>query len=238
MHVAYFCRENNIESDIVKMLEQYCFFKDFKFVIDKFKCENELFEVFEHKKYHIIFFDIEGKYDSCINAAAKIRKIDGFITIIFIAEDKSYAFNAFEVYPLDYILKPVKFERLESSLDRCCQGIKRTVKYINVNCNKINTKISVSNIIYIEVLGNTSCIHMASNAVVKTYMTLSELEEILSPNHVFIRTHRSYIVNMEFVSEMKKNCFIMKNGDLVAIRKNNSKVIRNIFNKFYYNHLS
>ena len=112
------------------------------------------------------------------------------------------------------------------------KNINFSKKYITVNNNKINTKINISTIIYIEVIGNVSCIHISSGNVVKAYITLSELERTLSNNPLFLRTHKSYIINMEYVSSMEGNSFIMKNGDIIAIRKNNCKEIKRIYQRF------
>ena len=235
MFVAYFCFKQSDTNNIYDLLEKYCLFKDFKFVIEKFNSKGQFFKIFEHKKYKIIFFDMSGNYDGCIEIGKKIREIDNDIPIVFFAGNKYYAYDAFEIYAADYIFKPVKFERLERTLDRIMKNIPVMKKFISVNVNKINTKINIANIIYIEVIGNVSCIHMTPNNIVKVYMTLSELEDTLKNNPLFLRTHKSYIVNMDFVSDMQGNSFIMKNGDVVAIRKNNCREIKQIYKRFFLN---
>ncbi len=232
MHAAYFCFKQIDTNNVCDLLEKYCLFKDFKFIVERFCSEAQFFKAFEHKKYKIIFFDMVDNYSLCIGIAKRIREIDNNISIIFFAGNKYYAFDAFQIYAADYIIRPVKFERLEMTLDRIMKSISVSKKFIYVNVNKINTKINIANIVYIEVIGNVSCIHLTSNNVVKVYMTLSELENMLKNNPLFLRTHKSYIINMEFVSDMKNNTFIMKNGDIVAIRKNNCREIKQIYKRF------
>ena len=232
MHIAYFCFNNFINKNILKYFEEYCLFKDFKFVIDKFNSDCQFFKVFEPKKYRIIFFDMANNGKMCIEAAKKIREIDSNVILIFFASNKYYAYDAFLLYAADYIFKPLKYERLEKTLDKVLKNINVLKKYITVNNNKINTKITVANIMYIEVIGNISCIHLSSNNIVKAYITLSELEEMLSNNPLFLRIHKSYIVNMEYIDSMEKNSFIMKNGDVIAIRKNNCKEIKKTYQRF------
>ncbi len=232
MHVAYFCFSKEDINNLTVLLEQYCLFKDFKFVIEKFNSENGFFKAFEPKRYKLIFFDTTENPKECFLIANKIRKLDGNTLMIFFADNKYYAYDAFLLYAADYILKPIKFERLERTLNRILKNVNMSKKFINVNCNKINTKINVSNIMYIEVIGNVSCIHLASGNLVKVYITLSELEEMLKYNPLFLRTHKSYIINMEYVSEMQGYGFIMKNGDIVSIRKNNCKEIKSLYRRY------
>lgn len=235
MHIAFFNFKNENNDYIFDFLEQYCLFKDFKFTIDVFNSENQFFKVFEPKKYRIVFFDMSNNGKKCIEASKKIRKVDGNISIIFLASNKFYAYDAYRIYAADYIMKPIKLERLEKTLDKILKNANIAKKFITLNSNKINTKINVNNICYIEVIGNVSCIHMATNEILKVYITLSELEEMLKNNPLFIRTHKSYIVNMDYVANMEGNSFIMKNGDIVAMRKNNCKEIKKVFKKFSVN---
>ena len=232
MYIAYFCFEKYKIDDIFDFLDEYCLFKDFKFIVDAFSSENQFFKAFDTKKYRIIIFDIGNHGKECIETASKIREIDNNAALIFFAGNKYYGYDAFLLYAADYIFKPVKYDRLEKTLDRILKNINVSKKYITVNNNKINTKINISTIIYIEVIGNVSCIHISSGNVVKAYITLSELERTLSNNPLFLRTHKSYIINMEYVSSMEGNSFIMKNGDIIAIRKNNCKEIKRIYQRF------
>ncbi len=232
MYIAYFSFEKYKSDDIFDFLEEYCLFKDFKFVVDIFDMEVQFFKAFELKKYRIVLFDMGNDGKKTIETASKIREIDSNTAIIFFAGNKYYAYDAFLLYAADYIFKPIKFERLEQTLERVLRNINISKKYITVNNNKINTKINVSTITYIEVIGNVSCIHISSGNIIKAYITLSELERMLSSNPLFLRTHKSYIINMEYVGSMQRNSFIMKNGDVIAIRKNNCKEIKRTYQRF------
>jgi len=232
MHIAYFCFGKEISKYILDFFEEYCLFKDFKFTVEIFNSEKQFFKSFEHQKYRIVFFDMDNNGKLCIDTATKIREIENNSAIIFFASNKYYAYDAFLLYAADYIFKPVKLERLERTLDRVMKNINISKKFITVNSNKINTKINIAGIIYIEVIGNVSCIHLSSGNIVKAYITLSGLEKMLKNNPLFLRTHKSYIVNMDYVDEMQGNGFIMKNGDIVAIRKNNCREIKRIYQRF------
>ena len=149
MYIAYFCFEKYKIDDIFDFLDEYCLFKDFKFIVDAFSSENQFFKAFDTKKYRIIIFDIGNHGKECIETASKIREIDNNAALIFFAGNKYYAYDAFLLYAADYIFKPVKYDRLEKTLDRILKNINVSKKYITVNNNKINTKINISTIIYI-----------------------------------------------------------------------------------------
>ena len=232
MQVAYFSFDKNNDKSILNCLNDYCLFKDFKIVIENYFNEKNFFESFQQKKYRIVFFNISSDDKKCIEVAKKIRELDNNTAIIFLADSTEFAYDAFLLYSSDYILKPIDEERLKKTLDRILKNVNLSKKFITVNSNKINTKINITNILYIEVIGNVSCIHLSSNNIVKAYITLSEIEKMLKNNPLFLRTHKSYIVNMDYIAEMNGTSFIMKNGDVVSIRKNNCKEIKQTYKRF------
>lgn len=152
----------------------------------------------------LLDIELDGQSFNGIEVARKIVEIKQDIVIVFITGYTQYALDSFSVHPYDYILKPVKksiLADLITNIDHKIQSERvlskdtLTIKHKN---NIINIK--KREIIYIEKLSNQACIH-TTNGVHHVYKSLQELEEQLDRR--FMRTHKSYIVNLIWVKRIE-----------------------------------
>jgi tetratricopeptide (TPR) repeat protein len=91
------------------------------------------------------------------------------------------------------------------------------MEYIEVVENRLPVRISLKDIIYIEVYKKICMIHL-TYGVVNSYITIDELEKSLGPE-TFVRCHRSYIVNMERVKKIEKGMVVLANGDRAFVSR-------------------
>jgi DNA-binding LytR/AlgR family response regulator len=161
-------------------------------------------EAFEYLKSHqidLIFLDIEMPLLSGIDF---VKTVNSSTKVIFTTAHRNYAVESYELNVIDYLLKPISFSRLFSSIQKLkshqkpnlentnSSAEKETENYIYVNENKKYIKIDFDAILYIESLKDYVKIHLESKRVV-TKDSISNFIKKL-PNQ-FLRTHRSYIVN-------------------------------------------
>ncbi|MDE5414590.1 LytR/AlgR family response regulator transcription factor [Alkalihalobacterium chitinilyticum] len=136
--------------------------------------------------------------------------------VIFITGHNNYALEAFDVSAVDYIVKPINRERLFCALEKAKQAIyyHRQLERAKIEnpkplhdgrkklvCRYEGTTfyIAFQNIIFIEKEGRKALIHTPQK-VIETNETMSSLLERLDVR--FIQSHRSYILNIEQVSEI------------------------------------
>jgi DNA-binding LytR/AlgR family response regulator len=175
----------------------------------------------EHKP-DLIFMDIQMPAISGIEAAEILLNSGHPPYIIFVTAYDSYAIRAFELHAIDYLLKPVEIERLESSLDRIrkllssngessvsLKAMKEMLAgYKNNRNNKIITvckdekyyPVPVEKIKYAYADDKKTFLVTTTGKFLYKY-PLHKLEEILPEN--FVRTHRSYIVNIQFIKDIE-----------------------------------
>ncbi|RAV21207.1 DNA-binding response regulator [Paenibacillus contaminans] len=70
----------------------------------------------------LAFIDIKIAEDSGLTLALELRHMNADLDIVFVTSHKEYALDAFDVYPLDYIVKPVSLKRLEETIARAARG--------------------------------------------------------------------------------------------------------------------
>jgi two-component system, LytTR family, response regulator len=166
--------------------------------------------------------------------------------IIFVTAYDKYALRAFDVHALDYLLKPFDDERFEETLEHVCKQIKRNrienlsgkLAGLLADYNKASKTgkpnayqkrlvirstgkisfIEVEEIEWIEAEGSYVSLHTGARAHLMRG-TLKKLEKTLDPRR-FVRIHRSAIVNISFVRELKPYF----HGEYVVILKNGKKL--------------
>ncbi|GGD01503.1 LytR/AlgR family response regulator transcription factor [Pontibacillus salipaludis] len=122
------------------------------------------------------------------------------IDVIFVTANSVYAVHAFELNVHDYIMKPYRKDRLVQSLERYIQKTRSTEMKGRLFI-KQKSEIHIlpkKEIIFIERTGRSSTIYTKGQAV-QTYQTLGDLEGELRERD-FIRSHRSFIINIHFVT--------------------------------------
>jgi len=160
----------------------------------------------EHK-IDLIFLDVQLKDG---NAFELIRELDETTRVIFITGYNNYAVRAFEVNALDFLVKPVQKNRLERALQIFTDDSKRhkTLPLISSEndillCDGgISHFIPIADIVYIQSDKDYTHVVTASK---KFFMrrSIASWEEQL-PLSLFIRIHRSYLINEKHVSEIKR----------------------------------
>lgn len=137
-----------------------------------------------------------------------IRSLKEKPIIIFITAHKKFAIDGFDLDALDYLLKPIPFERFARMVNKAIeyhqhkQNSKEDLKHsLFVRSEYRMVKIDLSAIEYIESLEDYIKIHLGPGKFVLTLMTLKTILEKLPPDR-FKRIHRSYIVPVARVSSV------------------------------------
>ena len=157
----------------------------------------------------VIFLDIQMPGDSGFDL---LEKTDVDAHIIFITAYDEYAFRAFEVNALDYLLKPVNPERLEKALEKLefqegdIPVMTRKLNYDDRLFLRIGRHfkfLKVSTIVKVSAAGDYSEVLTSEGNKGLTHKSMKEWEARLPAQH-FIRIHRSTIINMEFVERIEE----------------------------------
>ena len=169
-------------------------------------CKNamEAFEVVNTQNIDLFFLDINMPDVSGLSLAKTINKK---AKIIFTTAYREYAVDGFDLQAVDYLLKPIPFDRFfqavnkfietkpeENTITKSEENSTRN-NYIFVRSERKMVKVVFDEILYVESLSDYIKIYTKSNVLV-TRETISNIEKKL-PTQQFLRTHRSYIVNID-----------------------------------------
>jgi DNA-binding LytR/AlgR family response regulator len=145
-----------------------------------------------------------------------IRDLISKGAVIIVAADQNYlAVEAYEMGALDFLVKPISFERFESSVKRAVEYLQYlhnregTKDYIFVRADYSKRKITNSEIQYIEALDDYLKIYLNNDSPVVIKMTMKKIQDIL-PKHSFIRVHRSFIVPLNKIKSVRRKRVVME----------------------------
>jgi DNA-binding LytR/AlgR family response regulator len=129
-----------------------------------------------------------------------VRSLENRPMIIFTTAYKNYALEGFELDAVDYLLKPISFERFTKAVNKAVEYFEYKTKAVNTEPEALfvyseyrMVKILLTDIVYIESLEDYIRIHLDAGKPVMTLLTLKAVLEKL-PATKFKRIHRSYIV--------------------------------------------
>jgi len=122
--------------------------------------------------------------------------------VIFTTAYSDHALKGFDYGAIDYLHKPIRFERFIKAMEKaekwCSVQPAPVAAYLELKTDGRNIALKIADICYVESLGNYIKVHMPDTAVM-VLMTMNEIENRL-PGHLFVRLHKSYIVNAAKIS--------------------------------------
>ncbi len=214
---------------------------------------DQAIKLVEEKKPDIVFLDIEMPEKSGFSLLKELPEVN--FALIFVTAYDQYATKAFEVSAIDYLLKPVEIERLQEAVKRAKEAsAKKNINAVNIKSlskqiqegeitqisvpfKDVYLILKVKQILYIKAEHAYTVIYYQSEAnLISSYIyskNLSYFENLFSSNSMFYRSHRSWIINLNYVEAMIKqeNVILMKNMQKIPISRRKIKEFKEFINR-------
>lgn len=193
------------------------------------ECEDalQLNKFLAQESVDLVFLDIEMPRLSGMELLAQLKNPP---RVIIISAYERYALKGYELDVVDYLLKPVSFDRFLKAVNKVHDLFENTLKatndeaYLFVKSNKLLKKVVLTDILFVESMENYVVIHThVSKEVV--YMSLKTLLEHL-PTQQFLQVHRSFIVNKPMVQVIEGNQLLIGNHKIPVARNLREEVFR------------
>lgn len=187
------------------------------------------------KHFDIFLLDVMMPTLNGIELAAEIRSYDTVAKIIFLTSSAEFAVKSYSVGAFNYLLKPVQKSELFSVLEKACCDISYNLKeYIMVKTQNELSKVFFHTLIYVEVIGRMVYFYQKNGIVVVCTNSISQVEEKLLIDKRFIKTHRSFIVNMDFIKTLTKDGFITISNQFIPVSRNVYKEVKQAFFEYLF----
>ncbi len=184
------------------------------------KCNNafEAIELLHSKSIDLMFLDINMPKMSGLSFLQTLKNPP---LVIITTAYREYAVEGFELDVIDYLKKPISFERFMKAVNKAMERLKPTANasssfvisessrqqideaFIFVKDDKISYRVDLKDIYYVEAVGDYAKI-VTSKKVYVTCQTMKKMESIL-PSNRFPRVHKSYIIAISKINSIEGN---------------------------------
>ncbi|WP_024831974.1 LytR/AlgR family response regulator transcription factor [Ruminiclostridium josui] len=224
------CDDNIDElSNMVQLINQYRLSKNINLDYAAFSNGFELVSALEKgKRFDIYCLDIIMPGYTGIDVANEIRSFDKNAPILFFTSSSEFALESYSVKAINYVLKPISKEKLFFTFDEMLEHVKMKENddAIIVKSNEGIQKILISNLVFAEVIGRNVFYHLLSGKVIECTESFSAVCDKLLKYKCFIKTHRSYIVNMQYINTINNNQVTLQTLSSVPIAQSKVREIK------------
>ncbi len=240
--------ENSSTEVLKELLTEYC---RQIVVIATGSSVDEGIQLINTLKPDLVFLDIELKNQLSFTILDQIK--DTNLHVIFTTAHEKYAVRAIKASCLEYILKPVgatelveavaKFEKTRQMAfnQKKIETLLENMAASSTHINKIAVPskdgyvfVNSNEIIYCEADLKYTNIYISKNERLVSSRNLGEFEELLVPNTLFFRCHKSFIVNVNFVKKFLKadSQVLMSNDKLIDVSSRKKDEFLKLFERF------
>lgn len=236
MRIAICEGDKTERGQIVAHIQQELASKNMAAEICPYESGETLLSSVKQKPFDIYFLNVLLSGLNGIDVARILRRQDKRAAIVFVASGKEYCMEGFEVGATHYLLKPYSQDILQEALMRSFRQVGTSIKYLELIVNRKKQRILPSKIYWIESLDKVCHLHMGVDEVC-SYIRLSQMEQMLGDSR-FLRCHRSFIVNLDYVDRMADGFFCMADGMYIPVRQKERVYFRKVYEDYFLKKMS
>lgn len=214
-----------IDDDEIDRLTVVSYVKKFPqmVIMGVFENAQDALPLLEKEKIDVLFLDIDMPTMSGLDFRKKAMEVP---VCVYITSHPEHAVESFELETLDFIVKPIKFDRFQAAVSRIEEFL--DIKYkadlfeasiggdvIYIKEGHVQTKVKLHTILYLEALKDYTLIVTEE----KRHCVLNSIGNLLKEEHFqsFIRVHRSFAVQKQFIQNRNSLEITLKNDAIIPI---------------------
>ena len=235
--VAFCDDDMSVLDGLKRLLDQYCEKRSQEIECTSFCSSLELLDKIEKGvRYDILFLDVILPNENGISVAKEVRQYDSVVKIIFLTLSSEFAVQSYTVGAYYYQMKPIWEENFIRLMDSAISECKKEQQYsLILRCKNGITRIDLDRLEYCEVIGRTLLFHMDNGMVLEGTGCMDELYGQLSQYENFVRPHRSFMINMEYIQKISYKAITMENMDEIPIPHGKCSEIKNLYLEYAFN---
>ncbi|WP_290796159.1 LytR/AlgR family response regulator transcription factor [Flavihumibacter sp. UBA7668] len=210
------------------VLQKYCIKSGKINVVHTFKSTEEAIPFLSENAVDVLFLDIEMPG---ANGFSLLDQMQYQPQVILTTSKTEYAFDAFEYSVIDFLRKPFSYQRFIQSLDKLKPVNEKKeeveeMSHVFIKSDGKLIRLNNDDILYIESMGDYVKF-ITNDKKIISHNTIKALTEKINPD-VFCKVHRSYIINMNKISDIRDNTLYIANAKIPVSKANRSTVMSRI----------
>lgn len=234
MRIAICDDDNRDLLQIASLLESYRHERKAELTYASFQNAIDLLFSLENEDYDVLLLDVLMPGVNGIQAAREIRNRNSRIQIVFLTSSPEFAVESYSVQAHYYLLKPASEEKLFPILDRLLNDFKKPKDALCIKTQSSVFSLPYGKIEYIEVSSKKLYFYLTDGGTREVAGNLADFEQLLLKRPGFIKVHRSYLVNLEWVQELRQGELITTSGRRVPVSRSSYTQVRTAYTQFLF----
>ncbi|HEY4539582.1 MAG TPA: LytTR family DNA-binding domain-containing protein [Faecalibacter sp.] len=186
------------------VIENYCARNEHVELVKTFSNLKDAQKYMNQFQIDLLFLDIQI---SRSNGMDFYKGLEHKVPVIFTTAFSEYAIEGFNVAALDYLLKPIEYERFDEAIQKAVliivdKKLAEDQNFLTIRADYKLNKIPYDEILYLEGLDDYVKIHLNDGKKITARISMKGMQEKL-PDHLFLRVHRSYIVPLNKIKSFQ-----------------------------------
>ena len=194
----------------------------------------------EECRRDMVLLDIDMPGGDGLSLARRLRSQGEDAQIIFVTGLAEYALEGYDVDAVSYLIKPIDKRRLFACLDRAYERCGREVPTVLLETPGGTARVRVRDICYLESAAHDTLVYCTQEKEpIRCRVGIRQLEERLGQQGesffklAFFKIHRSYLVNLSYVSRIEKKEAVMDTGEVLPVARNRWEALNRAYLEYY-----
>jgi DNA-binding LytR/AlgR family response regulator len=167
--------------------------------------------------FDLVFLDVFMEASDGISVAREIRRLDKTCVIVFATNSREHAIRGYGVRALQYLLKPIDASQLDATLDLAVEELSSgAAKSIQVQNREGRHRVALDDLAFAESRARVVTLHTRAQGEIAYYDRLDNLEALCADER-FLRCHKSFLVNLDYVYAIVNTRLLMRSGEELPV---------------------
>jgi len=208
-------------------------------LVEKFTNPVKAFNYLNDNEINLLFVDIQMPDLTGFELVNNLRKKPVFI---FTTAYSEFALDGFKADALDYLLKPIDMPEFTKAVNKAKEWleikneknslVETTKDFLFIKSEYKIIRINFSEITYIQGMSEYVKIHLAGRKPIMSLLSLKSLEAQL-PTELFMRVHKSFIINLQKINIIERNEIIYDDGTIIPVSAQYKAIFQEFVDKYF-----
>lgn len=220
LEIGVYSENSTLRNELAEYLQSFCNLLFLESQVHPFFSQEELLSNLSQYSYDLFILDVDMEQGDFQDTAKFIRYAHAFCSIILVSQSIENAIFGYAVNASDYLVKPVAYENLRSAVSRILKNrMDQKNCAVKARINGIWVRIPLDKVMFVESSGHNVIFRMEDGTQVKVISTLRDYFPVLNISKNFLRCHKSYVINLDYVEKIGQVSFTMKDGEQINISR-------------------
>lgn len=234
MRIAICDDDNKDLLQIASLLESYRNSRKVQLSYVSFQNAMDLLASMDIRDYDLILLDMLMPGINGMEAAREIRERNSRVQIVFLTSSPEYAVESYSVRAYYYILKPASEEKFFLILDKLMDDFRKPEDALLLKTQSSVFSLPYGKMEYIEVSAKKLYFYLTDGSMREVTGKLADYEQALLKRPGFMKVHRSYLVNLQWVKELHQGELITVSGRHVPVSRAAYPQVRTAYTHFLF----